>query len=270
MEKDDIIIETAEKFINASEIENKIRKNKNISISEIELDKKSAEKIGKNKGKYITIYFEKIESNVETILKELEVNLKNTIKYLNIKKNSKILIVGLGNKNITSDSLGYLVIEKMDIDNNIYKIYKEVEGLSNINTFDFVKMLSKKLEVNLIIIIDSLSAKSIERLNKTIQISTGGIKPGSALLKTSYEISEKTMKIPVIAIGVPTIINMNKFLKEKPKEELIVTSKDIDIEIENIATMLSIVINRILWHKTSNFSFSSYYNSNKGECYEKV
>ena len=107
-------------------------------------------------------------------------------------------------------------------------------------------MLSKKLEVNLIIIIDSLSAKSIERLNKTIQISTGGIKPGSALLKTSYEISEKTMKIPVIAIGVPTIINMNKFLKEKPKEELIVTSKDIDIEIENIATMLSIVINRIL------------------------
>ena len=158
----------------------------------------------------------------------------------------------------------------MDIDNNIYKIYKEVEGLSNINTFEFVKMLSKKLEVNLIIIIDSLSAKSIERLNKTIQISTGGIKPGSALLKTSYEISEKTMKIPVIAIGVPTIINMNKFLKEKPKEELIVTSKDIDIEIENIATMLSIVINRILWHKTSNFSYSSYYNSNKGECYEKV
>ena len=78
------------------------------------------------------------------------------------------------------------------------------------------------------------------------------------------------MKIPVIAIGVPTIINMNKFLKEKPKEELIVTSKDIDIEIENIATMLSIVINRILWHKTSNFSYSSYYNSNKGECYEKV
>ena len=107
MEKDDIIIETAEKFINASEIENKIRKNKNISISEIELDKKSAEKIGKNKGKYITIYFEKIESNVETILKELEVNLKNIIKYLNIKKNSKILVVGLGNKNITSDSLGY-------------------------------------------------------------------------------------------------------------------------------------------------------------------
>ena len=103
MEKDDIIIETAEKFINASEIENKIRKNKNISNSEIELDKKTAEKIRKNKGKYITIYFEKIESNVETILKELEVNLKNTIKYLNIKKNSKILVVGLGNKNITSD-----------------------------------------------------------------------------------------------------------------------------------------------------------------------
>lgn len=270
MEKDEIIIETAEKFINASEIENKIRKNKNVSISEIELSKKNAEKIGKNKGKYITIYFDKIEGNVEIILKELESSLKNIMRYLNVKKNSKILVVGLGNKNITSDSLGYLVIEKMDIDNNVYKIYKEVEAICNINTFEFIKILSKKLETNLIVVIDSLAAKNIERLNKTIQITTGGITPGSALLKNMLEISERTIKIPVVAIGVPTIININKFLKEKQKDELIVTSKDIDLEIENIATIISIVINRVLWHKTSNFSLFLYYNSNKGECHEKI
>ena len=246
MEKDEIIIETATKFINSSGLEHKLRKNKHLSISEIELNKKNAGKLGKNKGKYITIYFDKIESNVEVLLDELENSLKSTFKYLNIKKNSKILLIGLGNKNITSDSLGYLVIEKTDIDNNVYKIYKEAEALCNINTYEFVKMLSKKLGVNLIIVIDSLSARTIERLNKTIQISTGGIKPGSALLKNTCEISKETLKIPVIAIGVPTIIKMNEFLKDKQKEDLIVTSKDVDLDIENLATIISIVINRIL------------------------
>ena len=160
------------------------------------------------------------------ILKISIIKFTNPNEILKYQKNNKILVVGLGNKNITSDSLGYLVIEKMDIDNNVYKIYKEVEAICNINTFEFIKILSKKLETNLIIVIDSLAAKNIERLNKTIQITTGGITPGSALLKNMLEISERTIKIPVVAIGVPTIININKFLKKKKKDELIVTSKE--------------------------------------------
>ena len=270
MEKDEIIIESAEKLINSSKIKNNIRKNKNIHISEIDIDKKNSEKLGKNQGKYITIFYSALEGCVETLLKELESSIKTILKYLNIKKNDKILIVGLGNKNITSDSLGYNVVEKIDIDNNIYKIYKEVEVISNINTYDFVKILSKKLNANLIIVIDSLKANNIERLNKTIQISSGGICPGSAFNKNMIELSKKTLKIPVIAIGVPTIINMKEFLSVKTKEDLVVTSKDIDLEIENISTLLSIAINRVLWHKTCNFSLSLYYNSNKGECYEKI
>jgi len=245
MEKESIILESANTLINSSKLTEKKRINNGISVSEIDLDKKVAYKLGKNKGKYITVYFDKLNGLVEILIKEIEKAIKDSMKYLNVKKTDKILIVGLGNKNITSDSLGYLVIEKMDIEKNTYKIYKDVEHLTNINSTFFIKNLSKTLDVNLVIIIDSLAAKNLERLNKTIQISTGGIKPGSAFSKKMDEISEITLKVPVIAIGVPTIINIKDLLKEDLKEDLIVTEKNIDLEIDNIASMISIALNRI-------------------------
>jgi len=241
MNKENIIMETSEKFINSKTT---TRKNKNITISEIELNKKLAEQIGKSKGKYFTIFFNNINGLVEQLIKEIIYAINESMKYLKINKKDKILLVGLGNKDITSDSLGYFVINKIDVNDNTYKIYKNVESITNINSTSFVKNIANLLNVDLVIVIDSLSATNIERLNKTIQISTSGIKPGSAFNTISDEISKKTIKKPVIAIGVPTIINMQNIIKNK-NENLILTSKNIDLDIDNISSILSIAINRI-------------------------
>lgn len=244
MNKESVFLESANVLINSSKLTEIKRKNKNVCVSEIELNKKEAKELGKNKGLYLTITFDKLVGNVEVLIDELLESLKKAFKYLNIKKNDKILLVGLGNKNISSDSLGYLVTEKMDIDNNLCKIYKDVFSSTNIDSVSYIKNLSKFLNAKLVIVIDSLMARDISRLNKTIQISTGGIKPGSAVSNNFDEISFNVLKIPVIAIGVPTIMNISDITNIS--KDLIVTEKNIDIEVENIASIISIVINRML------------------------
>ena len=245
MFKDNMFLETSEKLANLSELTTKNKINDNIFISEIEIDTKLSKEINRNKGKYITISFNKnkLSKNIEKLIEVLNTSIKNTLSYLNINKKVKILFVGLGNKNISCDSLGYHIIEKIGIEENLYKIYKDVEGITNINSFNFIKSLTNMIETDLVIIFDSLKAENVSRLGSTIQISTGGLYPGSAVTNKVNEISKKTLKTNVICIGVPTIINLENINKNNP--DMLVTTKDIDLLIDGISSIISMSINRI-------------------------
>ena len=195
----------------------KKKRMKNINVTEVLLDENND--LERKKGKYITLEFNDITDsenadNVSDVLVEV---LNDLIK---IEKDSYGLVVGLGNDKSTPDSLGPLTIENIIVTNHIFLLdelsdnYKRlsainpgVMGETGIETSDIIESVVKKIKPDYLIVIDSLASKSIERLNKTIQITDTGIHPGSGIGNKRKEISYETLNIPVIAIGVPTVVD---------------------------------------------------------------
>ncbi len=246
MYKDNIFIEESEKLINSSELEAKEETiNDDLKVSEIELDARLSKTLGRNKGKYITISFDKenITNKIEDLIKLINTSLQNMLEYLKLSKKSKVLFIGLGNKDITSDKFGYLCIEKIGVSTKTYKMFKDVEGITNIKSVDFTKSLVELTNADLVIVFDSLKAEHLSRLGTTIQLSTGGMYPGSAVNKKTSELSKRTIKTNVICIGIPTIINMKNIEENNP--DLLVSTKDIDRVVDDLSSIISIAINRL-------------------------
>lgn len=246
MHKDNIFIEESEKLINSSEIQNKEEIIEgDIKLNEIELDSKMSKELGRSKGKYITISFDKnsITDKIENLITLITSSIENMLEYLKLSKKSKVLFIGLGNKDITSDKFGYLCIEKIGISSKTYKSYKDVEGLTNIKSVDFTKSLVEIVNADLVIVFDSLKAEHESRLGSTIQLSTAGLYPGSGVSTKLNELSKRTVKTNVICIGVPTIINMKTFGENNP--DLLVSTNDIDRIVDDLSSILSIAINRL-------------------------
>lgn len=261
MDKDNLVIEACEYLINSTEFNKYLSSSKNIEVSEININKKKSKIINKNIGKYITISFDDIALlyNKNNLINLVFDSLKKIKKYLKLNKNIKTLIIGIGNKDINTDSLGYNVVDKINvIDNNYYLIYKNIYNITKIDTLNFIKCLVKYYDIKLVIIIDSLIAKNVNRLNNTIQLSSGG------LISNKKEISINTLDIPVISIGAPFAIKTTSiiddifaYLNLKKQEDileklkytkydLLVSTKDIDFYLNNISLIISEGINKFM------------------------
>ncbi len=192
-------------------------------ISRIHLNSKDANKIKRKEGEYTTIYFEDItdSDNYKKINNILNKELTLIFRKMRIKSDYSCMIIGLGNKNIACDLLGPLTCSKVIVTRHIYEETKSLEenfritssfipgvmGDTGIETFDIVKNIVSFVKPNFIIAIDALASENIDKLLKTIQISSTGISPGSALNNKRKELSFDTLGIPVISIGVPTIVS---------------------------------------------------------------
>lgn len=189
----------------------------NVKVTTVNLDEEND--LNKKKGKYITLEFEDVTDyeNREKVTNVLTSVLK---KILKLNDDSFGLVVGLGNDKSTPDSLGPLVVSDIVVTNHLYILnelsdnYKRmaainpgVMGETGIETSDIIDSVVKKVKPSFLIVIDALASKSIERLNKTIQITDTGIHPGSGIGNKRKEISLETLGIPVIAIGVPTVVD---------------------------------------------------------------
>ena len=155
-----------------------------------------------------------------------------------ITKKDKCLIVGLGNIDFITDSVGPKVLDKIIIKNNKYKIVPSVTTKTNIETFDIINEIVKKYKIDYIILIDSTKTNNIKDINNTIEINDYGFKPGGALNNKRKEISRETLNVPVIAIGVSTIMII--------KENYILTSINVDEEINELTNIISNIINKII------------------------
>ncbi len=196
---------------------------KNIKVETITLDKDSAKLISKKEGIYKTIYFEDVtdEDNFNNLLDVTIKSLKDLLKSINIKDNYSVLIVGLGNRKATPDALGPLTVDSIKITRQIvelglpldnkYRVISSlvpgVMGTTGIETKEIIEGVIEKTKPDFLIVIDALAASSLERINKTIQITDTGIHPGSGLLNNRFEISKETLGIPAIAIGIPTVVD---------------------------------------------------------------
>ncbi|MFB9989257.1 GPR endopeptidase [Bacillus benzoevorans] len=214
---------------NVSQIEGVIIKEKeedDIKVSFVEVTKEGEKTIGKKQGKYLTLEVIGIRQGDS----ELQMKVENAfakefshfIEQCGIQKDASCLIVGLGNWNVTPDALGPQVCENVLVTRHLYELQPEsveegyrpvsalspgVMGLTGIETSDIIMGVIEKTKPDFVIAIDALAARSIERVNSTIQISDTGIHPGSGVGNKRKELSKETLGIPVIAIGVPTVVD---------------------------------------------------------------
>lgn len=233
----------------------------------------------KPKGDFITIESPFLNSEIHDIdAKVIKKVSKTLFECGKIGQKRSILVVGLGNSDITPDSLGSKVAEKLEITRHLAKYSPEllpkkyrlvsamvpgVLGTTGIDTCEIVKGIVEKTQPELVIVIDALAAKEIHRVGTTIQISNAGIVPGSGVKNNRNEISHKTLGIPVVAIGVPTVVSVPSIvydatdcvLNENEKNRVInsitlnkkydfmVTPNTIDDIVENLSRILASSIN---------------------------
>lgn len=275
--------------------------NENLKIERVKITNEEGEKaIGKPKGNYITIDVKELkiaqDDEIEKAAEVLAEELKKIVD-LHVDKKGEVLIVGLGNIYVTPDSLGPKVINEIEVTRHIIKYlpqYVEVGtreisavspgvlGTTGIETVEILKGIVDNIKPKLLIVIDALASRSIERISSTVQISDTGIVPGAGVGNIRNEISINTLGIPVIAIGIPTVVetavlvndsldlfieklqdeaNSNDYLNNLKKQDnyeeikevlipnnynLIVTPKEIDDLIENMKDIVSKGINYAL------------------------
>ena len=210
----DLAIE--EKIENKENIIIKSQIHENIKVTNVKV-LKEIEEINKKPGSYVTIEFEDAtdydnNKKIEKIfIKELKKMVKNA---------SNILIVGLGNKNCTPDSIGPLVTDNIIVTNHLYELglldegFKRisivtpgVKGSTGLETSAIIKGIINVLKPDLVIAIDSLASSSLDHVNKTIQITDAGVAPGSGVGNKREELSIDTLGVPVIGIGTPTVVD---------------------------------------------------------------
>ena len=275
--------------------------NENIKVERVKITNEDGEKaIGKPLGNYITIDVKKLKIAQEEEIKKAAETLSNELKKIidtHIDKQGEILVVGLGNIYVTPDSLGPKVINEIEVTRHIINYLPQyieegtrmvsaispgVLGTTGIETVEILKGIVDNINPKLVIVIDALASRSIERISSTVQLSDTGIVPGAGVGNTRSEISQKTLGIPVIAIGIPTVVEtavlvndsldlfiqklqdeaksneyLNKLKEEDNYQEikeallpkdynLIVTPKEIDDLIENMKDIVAQGINQSL------------------------
>jgi spore protease len=238
---------------------------KSFRITEITAD---SDFDGKGKGRYITLECGNLSTfsdDYDDMILEFADELGSFIP------EGDILVAGLGNSDITPDSLGPHTAAKVlatrhlcdELDSNkdnfltslrrVSVFAGGVLGQTGIETAEMIQAICRELEPAGIIVVDALACSDISRLGTTIQLSDAGISPGSGVANTRKEISEKIFGIPVIAVGVPTVVdmytivhNISGSIPEKTVPDMMVTPRDIDRLTERASQLIAFGINLAL------------------------
>ena len=207
--------------LNGVIVDNDIDKESNIKITTLKITNSHGAKIlGKAMGTYVTIEAEELSNCDEDYSKKasdiLEIYIKKLLDGM-IPNTSKcsLLIVGLGNRQVTADALGPLVVENLSVNHHIYKdntvtlaaLSPGVMAQTGMESMEIVNGIVKETKPDVVIAIDALAARNTKRLNRTIQVTDTGINPGSGVGNHRHGLNEKSIGVPVIAIGVPTVVD---------------------------------------------------------------
>ncbi len=226
-----------------------------------------AKSMGLKIGRYITIQAKKM------FMPENIANIKNILTgqlqfFLNGKKS--VFVVGLGNRNITPDMLGPSVADKIVATRHIFGKMEKILGYENlkivsvispgvlgqtgIETTEIVKSISNFIKPDLLLVVDALAARGFERLGSTIQITDTGISPGSGVENKRKELSKDVLGVPVLVVGVPTVVDMYDMAKGEEiynKSLMLMTPKNIDLVVKRSSVIISDSINKALFPQIS-------------------
>ena len=248
-------------------ITRKLRKSSVCEITEISVnDELAGIRIGKNKGKYITVETDRLSAHPED-LTEQSSNIADELDRL-IEDKRHILVVGLGNDDITPDALGpktakrviatrHIAGENAGAElsqlelNTVSVLVPGVTGQTGIEASELVRSVCDRIKPTCVIVIDALACNDISRLGSTIQLSDSGISPGSGVQNRRKELSRETLGVPVVAVGIPMVVDMHSIVHsitgmppDKHLPNMMVTPRDIDKMIDRSAHLLALSINK--------------------------
>lgn len=277
-------------------------------------DENGAAALNKPIGNYVTLESPAMKENAPEIHEEIAKILARKLGEMhNLGENATILVVGLGNRQVTPDALGPNVCEKILVTRHLGDDVPEelrgklravsalspgVMGITGIETAEIIRGVTEKIAPDLIIAIDALAARRTSRINATIQMSDAGVNPGAGLGNRRMSINRETTGVPVIAVGVPTVVDaatlvndtMDKMLSamtaaapegatffnmldDLPDEEryalikelltggnMFVTPKDIDAVIARLANIVANTLNIALHPGISAADINRYVN----------
>ena len=268
-------------------VEEQYREESEIRITKVVIQTMNGAKaMGKPIGTYITLEAPAMVLPDENYHEEISAELAGQLKEIipGMEKELSVMVVGLGNRDVTADALGPNVVDNLIINRHMMKEYGKaafdrkkvhmVSGLipggmakTGMESQEIIKGVVEKTNPNVVIVVDALAARSTRRLNRTIQVTNTGIHPGSGVGNHRNAITEEALGVPVIAIGVPTVVDaativsdaFDKMMRQAGEEPLdiqdellaglgelynmYVTGKDVDYEIKQISHIICNAIN---------------------------
>jgi spore protease len=241
-----------------------------LHISRIDvLDKHAAEILDKPIGRYITISADPNDFSDHRRRKQIAEALSDDLKSMTGHVKSA-MVVGLGNRYVTADALGTKTAEYVLVTRHVYMHLRDllpegtpvtsafcanVLGVTGMETAEVVSALTERIKPDVVILIDSLAAASVKHIGCVIQCNDSGIAPGSGVGNFRTMLTRELLKVPVIAIGVPTVVSAETIVRDSgaksdhPEDlrDLIVAPKDIDALIRDLSRVLSDAINLMLF-----------------------
>ena len=211
-----------EKDIDGIEVINEIDNDIKVTTVKVK-DENGARKIGKPKGNYVTIDIPEFTAyDGETMDRVSQVVSEILGRMINIDVEKTALVVGLGNWKVTPDALGPKVTEGIMVTRHLKTVMPEIMddsvrpvcsiapgvlGITGVETVEIIKGTVERVKPDVVICIDALAARRVERVNTTIQIGDTGISPGAGVGNNRKQINEDNLGVKVIAIGVPTVVD---------------------------------------------------------------
>lgn len=238
-------------------------------------DDKDAGDFGREKGTYITVEFERVYRITDKDFESIVTVLADIIRSLMPKEHGRILIAGIGNRQITPDSLGPKCVDRIIVTRGFEKVMPElisngtyssvsaicsnVFGVTGIESAELIGGIAKMLDPSLIIVIDALATTSVSRLCRTVQISDTSLIPGGGVDNARKRISPDNLDTPVISIGMPTVIDVSTILscagcdKSETEKQLgqymnsmIAMPSRIDSATDTAARLIAFAVNKAL------------------------
>ena len=270
----DIAYEEVEELLDCEDLCHQMKQYRGMEIHQIEIYRTN-DLIHNEPGSYVTIEFEAL--NDHEIRNDAADVVCDVLKKMIDPSVSKVLVVGLGNQNVTADSLGPDTASKVLVSAHLKEDVREnnpgvaviapgVMGQTGIETARIVRSICVSEHPDVVIAIDALATKSLHRINRVIQISDTGIHPGSGVKNKRLGLNEKTLGVKVISVGVATVMSVEHLIQEKLHEmgcidsfercnpedlDLVVTPKEIDEVKLHLSEVLALGINRALYQNLS-------------------
>lgn len=256
-------------------VEEQYEESSDVHITKVIVETKNGAKmLGKPMGVYITLEAPAMTEPEDDYHQEISEILADQLRSIlpDPDREQSILVVGLGNREVTADSLGPNVVDNLFVNRHIVREYGKVAynrskmhqvsslipgvmAKTGMESAEIIKGVISETKPDVVIVIDALAARSTKRLNRTIQITNTGIHPGSGVGNHRNAITQESLNVPVLALGVPTVVDaatiVGDAMGERPvalKElnNMYVTTKDVDQQIQQISHILCDGINKAL------------------------
>lgn len=266
----DIAYEEVEDLLENEDLSHQMKQYRGLQIHQIDIFRTN-NLIQNDPGRYVTIEFSSLDDH--DVRNDVSDVVCDVLKPMLGQYGNKVLVVGLGNQNVTADSLGPDTASKVLVSAHLSEeiragnpqiavIAPGVMGQTGIETAKIVRSICQSEDFELVIAIDALATKSLSRINHMIQISDTGIHPGSGVKNKRMGLNEKTLGVKVISIGVATVMSVEHLIQEKLHEmgcedrkcnhlddlDMVVTPKEMDEVKLHLSEVLASGINRALNH----------------------